>query len=250
MTSGEYGRVNLALVHGWGLGSLVWEGLREPLANTFRVHLIDLPGYGRTAADGADFEQTARNLLTAVPTPTVVCAWSLGATLAMRAALLDPERVAGLILVGSTPRFTQGIDWPHAQTAELLDRFAAGVSAQAEPTLQRFVSLLNQGDTRAKPITRTLLAALRTAAMPPVGTLQRGLDWLRGVDLRSDLPAITSRCLLIHGANDALNPLAAAYYLNANIADSRLEVFADTGHAPFLADTRRFVQHVVDFCHG
>jgi pimeloyl-[acyl-carrier protein] methyl ester esterase len=40
--------------------------------------------------------------------------------------------------------------------------------------------------------------------------------------------------LLIHGKNDRLNPVAAAYHLSTSLPAARLEVFGESGHAPFL----------------
>jgi pimeloyl-ACP methyl ester carboxylesterase len=113
--------------------------------------------------------------------------------------------------------------------------------------LQRFVALLCQGDHQARSLTRTLRAGLRNAPVPASKVLSRGLHWLREVDLRALLPALTTRSLLIHGENDALNPLAAARRLAGLLPDARLEVFAGAGHAPFLADPQRFIQLLDDF---
>ena len=248
MTAGQAS--DLALIHGWGFGSAVWQPLREALSRCCRVHLVDLPGYGGTAAGDADFTQTARTLIDDLPDPVTLCGWSLGAMLAVRAASLAPQRVAGLILVGATASFTQRADWREAQPSALLDSFAAGVEERPEQTLQRFAALLNQRDERARPLTRTLLASLRSQAIAPTAVLRRGLDWLREVDLRPLLPSLPTRSLLIHGEKDPLNPLAAAHWLAASIPRARLEVFAAAGHAPFLSDPDRFVRLVEDFCHA
>ena len=250
MTSSAGSGPDLALIHGWGLGSWVWLSLLKPLSRNIRVHLVDLPGYGRAPADAADLGTTAQALLAALPDRVTLCGWSLGGTLAMRAASLAPERIAGLVLVGATPCFTQRNDWQAGQTPELLDRFSASVKAQPEQALQRFVTLLSQGDAGARAITRSLLSGLREAELPDTKALQHGLSWLREVDLRPLASAITNRSLLVHGENDALNPLPAARWLSGHLPDSHLEVFAGVGHVPFLANPDRFVRLLDDFCHA
>ena len=239
----------LALIHGWGLGSAVWEPLLPALSERARVHLIDLPGYRGTADANADFPGTAQALIDALPQPVTLCGWSLGAMLAIRAALLAPERVSGLVLVGATASFTQRVDWRAAQAPAVVDGFSASVSRHPEQTLQRFVALLSQGDSQARRISRSLLAGLRQGPAPAAAALARGLDWLREVDLRPLLPALAARCLLIHGENDPLNPLIAARDLSLMIANARLAVFAGAGHAPFLTDRERFLRLLDDFCH-
>ncbi|MBK7955826.1 MAG: alpha/beta fold hydrolase [Candidatus Accumulibacter sp.] len=240
---------DLALIHGWGLGSAVWEPLLPALSERARVHLIDLPGYGEAADANADFPGTAQALIDALPQPVTLCGWSLGAMLAIRAALLAPERVSGLVLVGATASFTQRVDWRAAQAPAVVDDFSASVGRHPEQTLQRFVALLSQGDSQARRISRSLLAGLRQGRAPAAAALARGLDWLREVDLRPLLPALAARCLLIHGENDPLNPVIAARDLSLTIANSRLEVFASAGHAPFLTDRERFLRLLDDFCH-
>ena len=49
------------------------------------------------------YEQAARLALAAAPGPLVLCGYSLGARVALAAALRAPDRVAGLMLVSVTP---------------------------------------------------------------------------------------------------------------------------------------------------
>ena len=42
------GNCHLVLLHGWGLNAEVWRCISEELASQFTVHLVDLPGYGRS----------------------------------------------------------------------------------------------------------------------------------------------------------------------------------------------------------
>lgn len=240
----------LALIHGWGLGSAVWRPLFDALTRSWRVHLIDLPGYGRSPDDPAEFTATAQHLVDTLPEAITLCGWSLGGLLAMRAAQLAPQRVDRLVLVGATPCFAQRHDWPSAQRAGLLDDFTASIKLHPAQTLQRFVVLLCQGDSRARSLTRELLATLRQAPIPAPAILERGLDWLRAIDLRSMLPTLTQPTLLVHGDRDALNPIAAAHWLSHALRHGRLEIFAGTGHVPFLADSERFVALLDEFRHA
>ncbi|MCX2959717.1 MAG: pimeloyl-[acyl-carrier protein] methyl ester esterase, partial [Serratia symbiotica] len=49
---GEGGR-DLVLLHGWGLNAEVWGCMLARLTPHFRLHLVDLPGYGRSQGFGA-----------------------------------------------------------------------------------------------------------------------------------------------------------------------------------------------------
>jgi pimeloyl-[acyl-carrier protein] methyl ester esterase len=240
---------DLALIHGWGLDSAAWEPVVEILMQQCRVHLIDLAGYGGQPTSHADFTQTAQALIDSLPNGVTLCGWSLGGMLALQAALLAPQKIARLILVGSTPSFMQRDNWRSAQAPDLLDTFASAVAQNTATTLQRFIALLNQGDAQARPISRALTGRTLGNALPDTETLTRGLDWLRSIDLRAQIPAIALPTLLIHGERDPLMPLAAAHWLADQLPQARLETFTNAAHAPFLADPERFTSLVGDFCH-
>ena len=136
-------RPDLTLVHGWGMHGSIWSPCLDALRVVANVRLADLPGYGGTPDVNGAFADAARSLVAPIgETETgdrvTLCGWSLGALLAMQAALLVPERVEKLILVAATPRFTQQAEWNEAQPASLLDDFAAAVADDRDATLQRF----------------------------------------------------------------------------------------------------------------
>ena len=247
---------DLVLVHGWGIGRAAWDETLPLLAGRFRVHRASQPGYdGSVDETPADFDATARQLAEALPAGSTLCAWSLGALLALRAAQFAPQRFSRLILCGASPCFTQRDDWPHAQAPAVLDGFAAALVHDSASTRQRFAALFNQGDSRARQITRAFTHALadeEAAHAPGVAALARGLDWLRHVDLRVAILANPPQLpvLLVHGARDPLMPLPAAHWLAQRLPDARLEVFSDAAHAPFANDAPRFAQLLIDFCHA
>lgn len=208
------------LVAGWGFDHRVWQPVAERLADDFRI------GYDLDAASSG----------------AVLCGWSLGAIRAMK----ESASAARLILVAATPRFVQAPDWPDAQPPELLDTFAAAVSADPLAALRRFAALVNQGDDKARELTRQLTDLLR-ADIPDATTLAAGLAELRDSDLRKSLVTTRLPTLLIHGERDPLMPLAAGRWLAARLPDARLEVFAGAAHAPFLGDPERFANLVREF---
>ena len=249
---------DLALIHGWGIGSACWGAAADALAATlgagWRIHRVSLPGYdnnpdgtadGNTDADKS-FAACADALLATLPAGVILCGWSLGGLLALQAAASAAQRVGGLILVGSTPCFTQRHDWNAAQSPAVLAAFRAALAGDAAATRKRFLALLNQGDSQARALTRTLTAALLASAEPSPAALARGLDWLRDVDLRHRLPEIAVPTLIIHGESDTLTPPEAGRHLAAGLPNAQLVSFA-AAHAPFLADAPGFAESVAAF---
>ncbi|MGP1954490.1 MAG: pimeloyl-ACP methyl ester esterase BioH, partial [Arsenophonus sp. NC-QC1-MAG3] len=42
------GKQDIVLLHGWGLNAEVWRIIEVGCCSHFRLHLVDLPGYGRS----------------------------------------------------------------------------------------------------------------------------------------------------------------------------------------------------------
>ena len=83
----------LLLIHGWGMHGGVWEEVAQKLAADFRVHSVDLPGYGKSARIDLPpqgrwrwpplrisrfVDEIVELLATQFSEPLTVCGWSLG----------------------------------------------------------------------------------------------------------------------------------------------------------------------------
>jgi pimeloyl-[acyl-carrier protein] methyl ester esterase len=232
----------LVLIHGWGMNCDIWSPCLAAFEGIAKVRLVDLPGYGETPDSGQSFAETAQSLADSLPANAVLCGWSLGVMLAMQAALLCPQNVGGLILVGGTPCFIQRDGWTAAQAPSLLEEFSAAVAKDGKTALQRFVALFNRGDAKARAIGRDIARNVLSASPPSTAALLAGLGWLRDTDLRERIPELACPALLIHGEHDPLMPLSAARWLAEKLPHARLEVFPGAAHAPFLNDPERFAR--------
>ncbi|MCG2578197.1 alpha/beta fold hydrolase [Dechloromonas sp. XY25] len=225
---------------GWCVG-------RTPLKATVEAlggRIIDLPGYGESPLI-SDFDAAVDDIAARLQPGTALAGWSLGAQLALAVAARHPDKVGKLLLVAGTTSFVQRDGWPHGMPPAMLAEFAAGIAADVEAMLPRFVGGFNRGDARAKAVTVELL---KLADPRPSGeVLTTGLNWLRDVDLRVDAPRVQAPTLLMHGAADPLMPLAAAEALAALIPGARLAVFADCAHAPFISSPDDFVTQARSF---
>ncbi len=232
----------LFFLPGWCLGRTPLQATVEALDGT----IIDLPGYGETPLV-SDFTAAADAIAARLPDGCTLAGWSLGAQLALAIAARYPAKVGRLVLVAGTTSFVQRDGWPHAMPPEMLAEFAAGIAADAEAMLPRFVGGFNRGDARAKAVTLDLL---RLADPRPAGeVLATGLNWLRDVDLRPDLARIAAPTLLIHGSADPLMPLGAAEALAAALPQAELAVMNECAHAPFVSSPDDFLATVRRFLH-
>jgi len=241
---------DLVLLHGWGMHGGVWDGVRDGLAQHFRVHAVDLPGYGASPASGpVTLERMADALAQTFPQPVHVCGWSLGAAVALTWALRFPEQVTRLILVASTPCFATRPDWPCGVDAAVLREFEQGLQADYEGTLKRFLSLQARSGEDARTVMAQLRQTLFARGRPDATALTAGLEILLQTDLRQHMQDVKQPTLLIHGDHDTLVPLAAAQWLRDRLPQARLEVVKGSAHAPFLSHVREFIEQVTGFLH-
>jgi pimeloyl-[acyl-carrier protein] methyl ester esterase len=239
----------LLLLHGWGLHGGVWDTLMPRLTPHLRVTRLDLPGHGRSRHVPMPPSLTELTLqtLAAVPPGAVVLGWSLGGLVALEAALRMPQRLRGLMLASTTPRFIASEDWPQAMPSEQLREFAEGLTQDHQETLRRFLSLQVRGDGSARASLRQLRDALFAHGEPDTASLATGLEILKDSDLRSKLKNVDLPTLVLAGGHDRLTPVAASEYLAAHIPGARLEVFPQSAHAPFLSHADAFVSAVLGF---
>ena len=240
---------DLLLLHGWGLHGGVWDTLMPELTPHLRVTRVDLAGHGRSRAVCMPHSLTELTLQTmaGVPPGAVVLGWSLGGLVALEAALRMPQRLRGLILANTTPRFVTAEDWACAMPPEQLRGFAEGLAQDYPETLRRFLSLQVRGDESARASLRQLRDSLFAHGEPDTASLATGLDLLKGTDLRLKLQDISVPTLVLAGGHDRLTPAGASEYLAGHIPGARLEVFPKSAHAPFISHAEAFVAAVLGF---
>lgn len=227
----------VVLLHGWGLHGGVWDGLREALGARVRTMAPDLPGHGHARGAVADFtlDALAGQVAGLLAGPAVWVGWSLGALVALTAALQFPQAVVRLVLIGATPRFVQAHGWPHAMTVETLAQFTRALESDYRGTLLRFLSLQAGAGDAGRETVRRLRAVLAAGGEPAPAALRAGLRLLAETDLRAALPAIRTPALVVHGGRDRLAPPAAARHLASALPAARLHLIPAAGHAPFLS---------------
>ncbi|MDP1927984.1 MAG: pimeloyl-ACP methyl ester esterase BioH [Thiobacillus sp.] len=241
----------LALLHGWGMNTRVFDTLADHLADDFELRALQLPGHGgRAAMPHNTLQSWADDLAQQLPQHSTLLGWSLGGQVAMRAALDHPDKISRLVLLASTPAFVATVDWRAGMALDDLEAFGTALIADQEATLLRFLSL----QTRGMPEQKAVLQALRQAFMsvPPAdaGALASGLAMLRHTDLRASVPQLLQPTLVVYGALDTLTPPAAGEWLAANLPNARHAVFPRAAHAPQVSHSLELAAAIRAFSHG
>lgn len=232
---------DLVLLHGWGLHGGIWSTVLARLADAYRVHVVDLPGHGRSPGGPWDLEVLAEELLDAMPAASTWLGWSLGGLVALAAASRS-DRLAHLILVAATPRFVSAPDWPCGIAPEVLAEFATALERDYGSTITRFLSLQAGDGPEQRSILRRLRAEATRYGEPDRAALRSGLAALRHTDLRDALAHVGCPATVIQGGHDRLVPSDAATRLARMLPRASAHVLASAGHAPFLSAPETFVR--------
>ena len=225
---------DVVLLHGWGSGSGIWDGLAPRLAPRFRVHALPLPGYDAVSANAAPSLQGAVEYVArAAPRRCGVIGWSLGGEVALAWARRMPRQVQRLALIATTPCFAGRPGWRCATAPAVLDEFGRALAADRDGTLARFVAVQARGDARAQQVAGVLRQLYRSG--PSDAVLAAGLAVLSSTDLRSELARVMQPALVLHGARDCIVPPVAGRRLAQALPNARFALLRSCAHAPFLS---------------
>ena len=234
----------LVLLHCLGVDRHFWNFCAD-LAPDFTLWRYDLPGHGESAVPAAPYsvEELAAQLADLFALHRIerahVAGISLGGLIAQAFAASHPELVDRLILVDTTPRYTDELRamWDaRAATAR-----TAGVAAMVGDLLKIWFSadaLARDGEG-----VRYVRAALARCSGEGYA---RACEALKAADLRPLAPRIAARTLVVCGDDDIPSFLDAARWLASNISGAELAWIAGAKHASVLekpGETRRLIRN-------
>ncbi len=236
---------HLTMLHGWGMNGAVFNGVRDALAQRYTLHIVDLPGHGRSQATGINtLAAMVDAVASALPKKSHLLGWSLGGQVALELARRYVRRVDQLVLVATTPCFLQRENWPHAVLPAVLAGFDARLANNYAATIKSFLALqvLNQPNMR-DTMTKLQQALAARGGVDPAA-LNAGLIILKTTDLREQLQNISQPTLVLQGDHDALTPEPAGRWLASHLQDARYVMLAHAAHAPFLSHHDAFLNEL------
>jgi len=254
----------VVLIHGITGSSQQWDEVIDLLSDRFSVLAPDLLGHGRSAKPRGDYSLGAyavsvRDLLIALGhRRATVVGHSLGGGIAMQFSYEYPVFCERLVLVSSgglgreVHPLLQAATLPGAEVvlplitsppliaaasavAQRLGRVGLHLGPDLAEMGRGYASLADTGARQA------FLHSLR-AVIEPGGQRVSARDRLYLAEM---VPS-----LIVWGAADPLIPVDHAAIAQRGMPGSRLEIFEDAGHFPFLEDPPRFAQVLGDFMDG
>lgn len=230
------------LVHAWGESLGSFDLMTAALPDRLHVLAVDLRGHGhsekpRTGYDLVTVADDVRAFLDAVGAPSaVVVGSSSGGYVAQQLAVLAPDRVDGLVLLGSPmslhgrPSFADEIDalvdpiadaWAHD--------FVGWFDLESDVSAEYLADRVQDALALPAEVWRLSLSGL-TESTPP---------------LRSG--RITCPMLAIWGDRDALIPVGDQLELVAAVPGARRRVYEGVGHLVLWARPERVAVDVAEF---
>jgi pimeloyl-ACP methyl ester carboxylesterase len=251
----------LLLIHGITSSSLTWSRVIPSLARRFTVIAPDLAGHGGSDKPKGDYSLGAqasavRDLLLALGHERAsIVGHSLGGGIAMQFSYQFPERCERLVLVDSG-----GL----GRDVSLLLRAATLPGSEFVLPFLAATRLLDAGELAGR-----LLGRVGLHARTDVEEMARGHATLSDAEARAafvhTLRAVVepggqrvnasnrlylaqhTPFLLLWGERDSIIPVSHAHATHAQVPNSRLEIFADSGHFPQLDQPECFIDVLIDF---
>ncbi|MCY1214796.1 Arylesterase [compost metagenome] len=231
--------------HGFLLDHEMFAAQVEALGAQFRCVAFDQRGFGRTTTHGGPFTywDSAQDLLDLMRHLEIARATlvglSQGGFISMRAALMAPGQVNGLVLISTRA----GLDTEEQNNNfRLLDKeWSQNGSANVQPMLSQLLI----GDDRYAPAWAAKWAGMGKDRLTlPVNTL------ISRDDLTPRLGEISVPTLVIHGTGDIAIDVSHGRQLAAGIANAELVEIPGAGHAPPMTHAAESNQALLRFLHG
>ena len=236
----------VVLLHCLGVDHRLWDATVAALADSFELIAYDLPGHGRTPVPSHSYsiEDLADQLAELLDRESIgrahVAGISLGGLIAQQVAAAYPERVDRLVLIDTTPRYTDELRRMWVERAGVAR--ASGVAALTEGLLKIWFT---PGFVAADPPAVRYVRDCFARTSGEGYALACGA--LGAADLEPVIGAIRARTLVVCGDQDIPSFLDAARHLHEVIPDSRLEWLSPAAHASVLEQPEAFNRLLREF---
>jgi len=237
---------DLLLVHSLLTDMSVFEPVLASLTARNRVTCVNLPGFGASSAVecnglAAVADQLARGLMALdLPDSTAVFGNGFGSFVALEMAIRNPQLFGALLVADTGAVFSEAGRAPFRGMAQAVSQ--KGVAAVLDTAIAR---MLPPAFAERHP--EVVAERKRRLARVDAGCFARACLALADMDLRTALPGLRKRTLVMCGALDMTTPPAMAREVVALIPGARYEEIADSGHCPMLEQPQVLARLIHEF---
>ena len=237
---------DLLLVHSLLTDLSVFEPVLPSLTARHRVTRVNLPGFGASSPVechglAAVADQLAHGILALdLPEDTAVFGNGFGSFVVLELAIRHPQLFGALLVADTGAVFSEAGRGPFRGMAQAVTQ--KGMGAVLDTAIGRMLPP-EYSEKHPEVVTER---KRRLGAVNP-GCFARACLALADMDLRSALPGVGKRSLVMCGALDATTPPAMAREVAALIPGARYAEIAASGHCPMLEQPQAFSQLINDF---
>ncbi len=205
--------MKLYLVSGWAATGAVWKPVLKNLTDKLDIEPVDW----REAIDGELDRRIVENT-----ERCIVAGWSMGGQIALRAAELNPGKIAGLFLASSMCCLVERGGKPGV-SRDVPEKIKVMLERNRKVYLRAFF------EQCLYPIKDTRLIAdlLEESDSITMESLMSGLEYMSDTDagLTLEIPL-----MMVHGRDDKVIPLECSEYIMRNTSLSRAAYIENAGH--------------------
>jgi proline iminopeptidase len=244
-----HGPAMLMMHGGLGLDQTSLRPWHDELADQLQLVYYDHRLNGRSSREGTAnhdiWQRDAAALLDTLGIErSVIFGHSYGSWLALGFALRYPERVAGLVLAGTSPAFDhldEVVAIAQARNPEAAAKLVAGLGTppetdeQLERAWHDILPLYFYGPPRPDVLANVL---------PSARAFTLGMQCLAGFSVVDELPRLKAPILILNGAADHITPISQARRLASLAPNATLVELEKSSHFPFVEENARYIDEI------
>jgi pimeloyl-ACP methyl ester carboxylesterase len=250
------GESAVTFIHGVGARADRWRGSMAAMARAgHHAFALDLPGHGFAGkGDGFDYgipgyARLVGEFLDAMDVRrSVLVGTSMGGHIAGRVAADHPERVAGLVLVGTLGIVPMGPDHRLALSRSLADTGRSGIEAKLRRLIHDDAVLVDDAWITEEWRINNSPGAKRSFAILSEYFADHVDDDVVGARLQEVAPGMPT--MLVWGEKDVMVPIDVLRRCQAVLPNAETLIVAGTSHAPYRERPEIFAAALTRFIAG
>jgi pimeloyl-ACP methyl ester carboxylesterase len=233
----------IILLHGYTDSWFSFSRVLPSLDARYHVYALDLRGHGDSErpASGYKLSDFATDVLAFMDEKgmkrATIVGHSMGSFIAQQLAILAPERVERLVLIGSATTLRNNTVLDLQKAVNTLD----------DPVPAKFVREFQAG-TIYLPLPEEFMdTVVRESLKVPARVWRATMEGFFATDYRSQLGRIKAPTLILWGERETIFPRPEQDSLVNSLANADLKVYPETGHALHWERPEQFVKDLEDF---
>ncbi|MCR8642052.1 alpha/beta hydrolase [Paenibacillus sp. N1-5-1-14] len=223
---------------GWSMQADVWD---EQIAKwpQYKHDKVDFTHCDSKEAL-LEMAEAALKSIASASTTVVIVGWSMGAMLALELAVMYPNFIQSMFLVGASGQFIRSMHTPNGVHERMLRRMRDQLVVDRVALLRAFdismfaKSELDQGQELK------WLKQREDQPLPSLPSLVSGLDYLGQFNIYEQVSRITMPIHILNGSEDTICSSSGAMQLAGVLSQGNCSIWEGVGHVPFQTNPTRF----------